>query len=349
MKKRYCLWLYTKITLAFILFLGCSFYNYDINVIKDINVSSGDSDPLPSWNNTENKKAIISFVEKVTTIGSSDFVPVPERIATFDNDGTLWSEQPIYFQFMFNFDRIKTLAPQHPEWKDKQPYKAALEDDINTFMQCDMKSINELVMVASADLTSDEFAQIVKDWIETARHPKTGKLYTQMVFQPMLELLAYLRDNGFKTYIVSGGSIDFMRPWTEKVYSIPPEQVIGTSFKMKFKIDNGIPVIVQIPEVNFVNDNDGKPVGIYQYIGRRPVASFGNSDGDLQMMQWTTAGSGLRFALFVHHTDAEREYAYDRKSSFGHFDKALDEANAKGWTVVDMKNDWNIIYPYEKK
>jgi len=205
------------------------------------------------------------------------------------------------------------------------------------------------VMVTSADITSEEYAQIVKDWIETARHPKTGKLFTEMVFQPMLELLAYLRDNGFKTYIVSGGSMDFMRPWTEKVYGIPPEQVIGSSFKMKFEMVNDKPVIVQIPEVNFIDDNEGKPVGIYQYIGRRPVASFGNSDGDLQMMQWTTGGSGLRFALFVHHTDAEREYAYDRKSPFGHFDKALDEAKAKGWTVVDMKNDWKIIYSYEKK
>ena len=345
MKKRYIFWAYTLLLLAGILSVN---YVLNYNCIYAVTVT-GNSDPLPSWNDTEHKKAIISFVERVTTAGSPDFVPVPERIATFDNDGTLWSEQPIYFQFIFTFDRIKALAPQHPEWKDQQPFKAVLEDDINTVMQNDMNAINELVMVTSADLTSEEYAKVVKDWVETARHPKTGKLFTEMVFQPMLELLAYLRDNGFKTYIVSGGSMDFMRPWTEKVYGIPPEQVIGTSFKMKFQMVNDKPVIVQIPEVNFVDDNDGKPVGIYQYIGRRPIASFGNSDGDLQMMQWTTGGSGLRLALFIHHTDAEREYAYDRKSPFGHFEKALDEANEKGWIVVDMKNDWKIIYTYDKK
>lgn len=349
MNKRYNFWLNPLFIFAYLLFLNCSLSNFYIIAATNINTTLTNSDPLPSWINTDNKKAIISFVEKVTTKGSPDYVPVAERIATFDNDGTLWSEQPMYFQFIFCFDRIKALAPQHPEWKDNQPFKSVLEDDIKTVMENDMKTINELVMVTSADLTSEEYAQVVKDWVETARHPVTGKLFTEMVFQPMLELLAYLRDNGFKTYIVSGGSMDFMRPWTEKVYGIPPEQVIGSSFKMNFKMDNDKPVIVQIPEVNFVDDNDGKPVGIYQYIGRRPIASFGNSDGDLQMMQWTTGGSGLRFALFVHHTDAEREYAYDRKSPFGHFDKALDEAIAKGWTVVDMKNDWKIIYSYEKK
>ncbi|MFZ4590565.1 MAG: HAD family hydrolase [Ignavibacteria bacterium] len=343
MRKSNIIRIYLFIMLVCIL----SFYSNNFAVYAGTKINN--SDPLPSWNDTEHKKAIISFVEKVTTAGSPDFVPVSERIATFDNDGTLWSEQPMYFQFIFVFERIKVLAPQHPEWKDKQPFKSVLEGDFKTVMQSDINTINELVMVTSADITSEEYAQIVKDWIETARHPKTGKLFTEMVFQPMLELLAYLRDNGFKTYIVSGGSMDFMRPWTEKVYGIPPEQVIGSSFKMKFEMVNDKPVIVQIPEVNFIDDNEGKPVGIYQYIGRRPVASFGNSDGDLQMMQWTTGGSGLRFALFVHHTDAEREYAYDRKSPFGHFDKALDEAKAKGWTVVDMKNDWKIIYSYEKK
>lgn len=349
MKKEYIHLVKTILLFAFILSVNPVLKSNVICAEMFINSATNESDPMPSWNDTEHKRAIISFVEKVTTAGSPDFVPLSERIATFDNDGTLWSEQPIYFQFIFVFERIKVLAPQHPEWKDKQPFKSVLEDDIKTVMQGDMNAINELVMAASADLTSEEYEKVVKEWVETARHPKTGKLFTEMVFQPMLELLAYLRDNGFKTYIVSGGSTDFMRPWTEKIYGIPPEQVIGSSFKMIFKMDNDKPVIVQIPEVNFVDDNDGKPVGIYQYIGRRPIASFGNSDGDLQMMQWTTGGSGLRFALFVHHTDAEREYAYDRKSPFGHFEKALDEANAKGWTVVDMKNDWKIIYTYEKK
>jgi len=349
MNKRYIHLFKTILLFAFLLSVNPVLKSNVICAEMFMNSATNESDPMPSWNDTEHKRAIISFVEKVTTAGSPDFVPLSERIATFDNDGTLWSEQPIYFQFIFVFERIKVLAPQHPEWKDKQPFKSVLEGDIKTVMQSDINTINELVMVTSADVTSEEYAQIVKDWVETARHPKTGKLFTEMVFQPMLELLAYLRDNGFKTYIVSGGSMDFMRPWTEKVYGIPPEQVIGTSFKMKFEMVNDKPVIVQIPEVNFVDDNDGKPVGIYQYIGRRPIASFGNSDGDLQMMQWTTGGSGLRFALFVHHTDAEREYGYDRKSPFGHFEKALDEANAKGWTVVDMKNDWKIIYSYEMK
>jgi hypothetical protein len=307
------------------------------------------SDPLPAWNDTDHKKAIISFVEKITSKGSPDFVPVAERIATFDNDGTLWSEQPLYFQFIFTFDQIKNMAPQHPEWKNKQPFKAAIEGDFKTVMESGTDAINELVMTASQGFTSDEFAQIVKDWLAMARHSKTGKLYTEMVFQPMVELLGYLRANGFKTYIVSGGGAEFMRPWTERVYGIPPEHVIGTSFTMKYEMRNGKSEIVQTPGLNFVDDNEGKPVGIYQYIGRRPIASFGNSDGDLEMLQYTTTGNGLRFGALVHHTDAEREWSYDRKSSFGRLDKALDEANAKGWLVIDMKKDWKIIYPPQKK
>ena len=310
---------------------------------------SGSTDPLPSWNDNDHKKAIISFVEKVTKEGSSDFVPVSERIATFDNDGTLWSEQPMYFQFIFTFDRIKALAPQHPGWKNKQPFKAAIEGDYKTVMESGADAVNELVMAASQGYTSEEFTQTVKDWLATAKHPVTGKLYTEMVFQPMVELLEYLRSNGFKTYIVSGGGVEFMRPFTEKAYGIPPEQVIGTSFKMKYEVRDGKPVIVQIPEVNFVDDNDGKPIGIFQYIGRRPIASFGNSDGDLEMLQYTSSGSGLRFGALVHHTDAQREWAYDRKSPFGRLDKALDEANTKEWTLIDMKNDWKIIYSFEKK
>jgi hypothetical protein len=312
------------------------------------NIASA-AEPLPSWNDTVQKKAIVTFIEQVTREGSPNFVPPAERIATFDNDGTLWSEQPMYFQIAFMRDRIRALAPQHPEWKKKQPFKAVLEGDMKVFSAGDQHALVELIMATHAGYTTEEFAQIVKDWLVTARHPKTGRPYTEMVYQPMLELLAYLRTNGFKTYIVSGGSIEFMRPWTEKVYGFPPEQVVGSSFKTKFELRNGKPVLVQLPEFNFIDDNEGKPIGINQYIGRRPIAAFGNSDGDLQMLQWTTAGSGARFALLVHHTDAEREWAYDRTSSFGRLDKALDEAQAKGWTVVDMKNDWNIIYPFEKK
>ncbi|MEI6060866.1 MAG: HAD family hydrolase [Bacteroidota bacterium] len=335
--------------IGLVLIFNTAFKNEEGNPQSSGTTAVASTDPLPSWNDTDRKKAIISFVEKVTKEGSPDFVPVAERIATFDNDGTLWSEQPLYFQFTFTFDRIKAMAIHHPEWKNKQPFKAVLENDIKTVLGSGKDAINELVMAVSADNTTEEFSQIVKDWLSTARHPITGKLYTEMVYQPMLELLSYLRENGFKTYIVSGGSVEFIRPWAESVYGIPPEQVIGTSYKMKFEMRGNNPVIVQIPEFNFVDDNEGKPVGIFQYIGRRPIASFGNSDGDLQMMQYTTAGKGARLALLVHHTDAEREWAYDRTSAYGHFDKALDEANAKGWTVVDMKTDWKLIYPYDKK
>jgi phosphoglycolate phosphatase-like HAD superfamily hydrolase len=307
------------------------------------------ADPLPSWNDTATKKTIITFVEEVTREGSPAFVPQAERIATFDNDGTLWPEQPMYFPQAFTFERIKALAPQHPEWKDKQLFKAVLEGDLKTVAAANVQALFELDMAVHAGNTTEEFAQIVKDWTAAARHPKTGRLYTEMVYQPMLELLEYLRASGFKTFIVSGGDIDFMRPWTEKVYGIPPEQVVGSSYKTKFDLRNGNPVLVLLPEVNFIDDGPGKPAGINQHIGRRPIASFGNSDGDLQMLQWTTAGSGARFALLVHHTDAEREWAYDRKSSYGRLDKALDEARAKGWTVVDMKNDWKTIYASEKK
>jgi hypothetical protein len=303
------------------------------------------ADPLPSWNDTAPKKAIVSFVERVTKEGSPGFVPANERVATFDNDGTLWSEQPMYFQLAFALDRVKAFAPQHPEWKEKQPFKAVLEGDLKTVFAGGEHALLELVMATHAGNTTEEFEQTVREWIATARHPKTGRLYTEMVYQPMLELLAYLRSHGFKTFIVSGGGIEFMRPWTETVYGIPPEQVIGSSIKTKFELRDGKPVLVRLPEVDFIDDKAGKPVGIHQHIGRRPVAAFGNSDGDLQMLQWTTAGRGARFALLVRHTDAKREWAYDRKSPIGRLDKALDEAQARGWTVVDMKNDWKVIYP----
>jgi phosphoglycolate phosphatase-like HAD superfamily hydrolase len=304
------------------------------------------ADPLPSWNDTGPKQAIVQFVEKVTKQGSADFVPVPERIATFDNDGTLWAEQPMYFQLAFVIDRIKILAPKHPEWKTKEPFASLLKGDIKGVMASGEKGVVALLAATHAGMTTDEFEQIVNDWVVTAKHPKSGKPYTEMVYQPMLELLNYLRDNGFKTFIVSGGGIEFMRPWAERVYGIPPEQVVGSSGGLKLEMRGGTPVLVKLPTLVLNDDNVGKPVGIQRHIGRRPIASFGNSDGDLQMLQWTTAGSGARFALYVHHTDADREWAYDRKSHIGKLDKGLDEAKAKGWTVVDMKNDWKKIYPW---
>jgi len=307
------------------------------------------NDPLPSWNEGATKQAIIRFVKDVSTPRGFGFVPPAQRIAVFDNDGTLWSEKPIYFQLAFALDRVKMLAPLHPKWKDKQPFKAVLEGDFKTVMAGGEHALLELVMVTHAGNTTEEFSKTVKDWLATAKHPKTGRPYTDMAYQPMLELLAYLRANGFKTYIVSGGGIEFMRPWTERVYGIPPEQVIGSSVKTAFELRNGTPVLVRLPEINFIDDKAGKPVGINQHIGRRPIAAFGNSDGDLQMLQWTTASSGKRFASLVHHTDADREWAYDRSSSIGRLDKALDEARAKGWTVVDMKRDWKLIFPFEKR
>ena len=305
------------------------------------------ADPLPSWNTGEAKQAIFKFVKTVSTAGSSGFVPPAQRIAVFDNDGTLWAEQPMYFQLFFAIDRVKKLAPQHPEWKEKQPFKAVLEGDLKTVFAGGEHALLELVMATHAGNTAAEFEQMVKDWLSSARHPTTGRPYTEMVYQPMLELLDYLRANGFKTYIVSGGGIEFMRPWTEKVYGIPPEQVVGSSIKTKFEMRSGKPVLMRLPEINFIDDKAGKPVGINQHIGRRPLAAFGNSDGDLQMLQWTAAGSGKRFCLYVHHTDAEREWAYDRDSKIGRLDKGLDEARAHGWTVVDMQRDWKRIFAFE--
>jgi phosphoserine phosphatase len=306
-------------------------------------------DPLPAWRDGMAKEAIVRFVEKVTKEGSAEFVPPAERIATFDNDGTLWAEQPMYFQLLFALHRVGVLAPQHPEWKEKEPFASLLKGDVKAALAGGDAAIAEIVMATHAGMTTEEFEKIVKDWIATAKHPVTKRPLTEMVYQPMLELLAYLRQNGFKTYIVSGGGIEFMRPWTEKVYGIQPEQVIGSSIKTKFEMRDGKPVLVRLPEVNFIDDKDGKPVGIQQSIGRRPIAAFGNSDGDLQMLQWTSAGSGPRFCLYVHHDDATREFAYDRKSHIGQLDKGLDEAAAKGWTVVSMKDDWKTIFPSEKK
>jgi len=307
-------------------------------------LANAQADPLPSWNDTASRRAIVEFVGKVTQEGSPDYVPVPERIATFDNDGTLWAEQPMYFQAFFIVDRVKALAPQHPEWTTQEPFASVLKGDMKTALAGGEKALLEMVMATHAGMSTAEFEQIVKDWIATAQHPKTGRPFTEMIYQPMRELLAYLRANGFKTYIVSGGGIEFMRPWTEKVYGVPPEQVIGSSIKTKYEIRDGKPALVRLPEINFIDDKEGKPIAINQHIGRRPIAAFGNSDGDLQMLQWTTAGAGPRFALIVHHTDAEREWAYDRKSHIGQLDKALDEAQARGWMVVDMKRDWKTVF-----
>ncbi len=305
------------------------------------------ADPLPSWNDTAAKQAIIAFVEKVTSEGSPDFVPVPERIATFDNDGTLWAEQPVYFQALFIFDRIKALAPQHPEWKEKEPFASVLRGDMDGALAGGAKALLEMSIAAQAGMTTEEAKHHVTDWITTARHPKTGRLFTSMVYQPMLELLAYLRANGFKTFIVSGGGIEFMRVWTERVYGIPPEQVVGSSMKMKYEVRDGVPVIVWLPELNFVDDKAGKPVGIQQHIGRRPIFAAGNSDGDFEMLQWTTAGAGPRFGIIVHHDDAKREWAYDRDSPIGHLARGLDEGPKLGWRIISMKNDWKTIFPPE--
>jgi hypothetical protein len=306
-------------------------------------------DALPSWNEGKAKQSIVDFVARVTKPGTADFVAPAERIATFDNDGTLWAEQPMYFQAFFVFDRIKTLAPLHPEWQTQEPFASVLKGDLKAALAGGEHGLLQMIMATHSGMTNEEFENIVKTWIESARHPISKRPYTEMVYQPMLELLAYLRAYGFKTFIVSGGGIEFMRPWTEKVYGIPPEQVIGSSGKLKFEMRDAVPVLVKLPEIDFNDDKEGKPVAIAKHIGRRPIAAFGNSDGDLQMLQWTVAGPGPRFALYVRHTDAEREYAYDRKSSIGRLDQGLDQALAKGWTVVDMKQDWKTIYPASKK
>lgn len=302
-------------------------------------------DPLPSWNDGPAKESILQFVAKVTRKGGPDFVPAAERIAVFDNDGTLWAEQPMYFQAFFIFDRIKALAPQHPEWKEQEPFASALKGDVNAALAGGERALLEMAMATHAGMTTDEFAEIVTNWISTARHPKTGRLFTEMVYQPMLELLDCLRANGFKIYIVSGGGVEFMRPWAERVYGIPPEQFIGSSIETKYEVRNGKPVIVRLPELNFIDDKAGKPVGIQQHIGRRPLMAFGNSDGDFQMLEWTTAGHGARFGALVHHTDAAREWAYDRDSHIGKLNRGLDQAEKLGWTIISMKQDWATVFP----
>lgn len=306
-----------------------------------------EKDPLPSWNDGPAKQSIVDFVKKITDPASPGYVPPTERIATFDNDGTLWSEQPAYFQLLFAIDRVKALAPQHPEWKTKQPFKAVLDNDMKALAASGEHGLVELIMATHAGMTTEEFEKIVRDWIKTAKHPRFNRPFTDVVYQPMLELLAYLRANEFKTFIVSGGGIEFMRPWVEEVYGILPEQVVGSVIKTKFEMRDGQHVLSRMPEVDFIDDKAGKPIGIHKFIGRRPIAAFGNSDGDLQMLQWTAAGDGPSFMAYIHHTDADREWAYDRESHIGRLDTGLDEAKEKGWTVVDMKKDWKVIYPFE--
>lgn len=322
---------------------------YGLGFLCVVSAVRGADDPLPSWNDAAAKQAIVAFVEKVAKESSPDFVPTSERIATFDNDGTLWAEQPLYVQFLFVIDRVQALAPKHPEWKKKEPFASVLKGDLKAVAAAGEKGALEMLVATHTGMTTEEFSQAVTDWITTAKHPKTGRLYTEMIYQPMAELLEYLRANGFKIFIVSGGGIEFMRPWTERVYGIPPEQVVGSSGKLKFEMRDGKPVLVKLPAIDLIDDKEGKPVGIQSHIGRRPIAAFGNSDGDLQMLQWTMAGSGARFALLVHHDDADREWAYDRTSPVGKLDKAWDEAMAKGWTVVSMKDDWKTIFPTPQK
>lgn len=310
-------------------------------------VASAADDPLPSWNDTASKKTIIAFVDKVTKEGSPEFVVPPERIAVFDNDGTLWAEQPNYVQGFFLFDRIKELAPQHPEWKEQPPFSAALKGDVAGALAGGLKDLSQMIMATHAGMTTDEFETIVRAWITTTRHPRFNRPFTEVVYQPMLELLAYLRANGFKTYIASAGGIEFMRPWAEKVYGIPPEQVIGSSIKTRLELWQGKPVLRRLGEIDFIDEAAGKPVGIQKFIGRRPIFAFGNSDGDLHMLQWTAAGPGPCFMGLVHHTDGEREWAYARTSHIGKLDKALNEGNARHWTVVDMKRDWKRVFAFE--
>jgi phosphoserine phosphatase len=305
-------------------------------------------DPLPSWNQGPAKQSIATFVARVTAPNGPDFVPPAERIAVFDNDGTLWVEQPIYVQLAFALDRVRALAPQNPTWRVTEPFKSVLEGDVQRALGTGERGVGELMAATHAGHTTEEFATIVSEWIATARHPRFGQPYTQTVYQPMLELLEYLRANGFKTFIVSGGGVEFMRPWAEATYGIPPEQVIGSRAKLQYEVRDGVPRINRLAAVDFVDDKAGKPVGIQQSIGRRPIAAFGNSDGDFEMLEWTTSGGGARFGMIVHHTDSDREWAYDLDSQIGTLARGLDEAPAHGWVVVDMKEDWKVIYPFEK-
>lgn len=333
---------YRKNVFALLLFMivvdGIS---YAQQTVKRPNVSP---DPLPSWIDGPVKTRILTFINNTTTEGHKDFVPVTDRVACFDNDGTLWAEQPIYFQFAFAIDRVKALAPKFPEWKTTQPFQALLQGDLKTALSGGEKSLMQIVLATHSGLSTDEFEVIVKDWLKTAKHPKTGRHYDKMVYKPMIELLAYLRSKGYKTFIVSGGGVDFMRVFSEDVYGIPPNQVVGSSGKVAYEVNNGTPILKKLPELNYYDDKEGKPVAIYQLIGKRPIFTAGNSDGDYAMLEWTTTGNGPRFGMIVHHTDAAREWAYDRNSPIGRLKRGLDDAPKKNWLIVDMKNNWKEIY-----
>jgi phosphoserine phosphatase len=303
------------------------------------------ADPLPSWNEGPARSALLDFVEAVTTEGSPDFVPAAQRIATFDNDGTLWSEQPFYFQVLFVLDRVRAMAADHPEWKTRPPFKAAIDGDTKALAAEGEKGLVQLLMATHTGLTIEEFDAIVREWFMTARHPTTKRPFPDMIYQPMLDVMAYLRANGFKTFIVSGGGTEFMRPWVEETYGIPPEQVVGSRGKLKYEAGGGKPVLLKVPEVELVDDGPGKPVGIAQMIGRRPIAAFGNSDGDFEMLEYVTTGGGRRLGMIVHHTDADREWAYDRGSHVGRLERGLDEAATRGWILIDMERDWKVIHP----
>ncbi len=316
-------------------------------LLASVGPAIAQTDSLPSWNDGSAKRSIIDFVNRVTKRDHPDFVPVERRIATFDNDGTLWSEQPMYFQLAFALDRVKALAPTRPEWKATEPFKSVLAGDPAALAKLGEKALLQIVAETHSGMTTDEFSAIVLDWLRTARHPRFHRPYTELVFQPMIELLAYLRTNGFKTFIVSGGGVEFMRPWVNTIYGIPPEQVVGSSGVEVFKMVNGKPALVKRPKIEFIDDGPGKPVAINRFIGQRPILAFGNSDGDQQMLEWTAAGAGASLPALIHHTDGKREWAYDRKSSFGKLDKALDEAAQRDWLVVGMKRDWKVIYPFQ--
>lgn len=321
-----------------------TFFALTLMILSSVTASQS-QDPLPSWNDGPNKQAIIEFVTKTTDQNQGTFIPPTRRIATFDNDGTLWSEQPLYFQAIYIFDRIRELAPEHPEWQQKEPFASVLNGDSKSALAGGKQALLEMVMGTHAAVTASEFSESVADWLASARHSGSGKPYTAMVYKPMLELLDYLRDNDFKVFIVSGGGIDFLRVFAEEVYGVPPEQVVGSSLKAKYEIRNGLPVIVKQAEVDFIDDKAGKPVGIHRYIGRRPILAVGNSDGDFEMLEWTSAGEGPSLAMIVHHDDAKREWAYDRESHIGRLIRGLDEGPQRGWKIISMKNDWNLIYP----
>jgi hypothetical protein len=322
---------------------GCPAILIMVTVVATI--ANAAEKPLPSWHDGATRQSILNFVASVTEPGSPAFVPPARRIATFDNDGTLWAEQPMYTQLLFALDRVHALAPTHPEWRHEEPFASILAGETGAALAGGEAAILDLIMATHAGLSTEQFEDVVLDWLDHTVHPSTGRPYTEMVYQPMLELLEYLRTKGFKTYIVSGGGIEFMRPWTQAVYGIPPEQVIGSSIKTKYVVQDGTPMLERLPEVNFIDDKAGKPVGIHTHIGRRPLAAFGNSDGDFEMLEWTTGGDGPALAALVHHTDAEREWAYDRESSIGRLDLGLDEAEGRGWLVIDMKRDWRVVFP----